>query len=82
MSKRPPFPDLPDAPREPPRRKSRGLAVLLATRFGPLGLFYASPVGGLLMTLVSFTVGVGLLFARPVCILRPYAAVSNEAPPL
>lgn len=86
MSKLPPFLDLPDAPPEPPRTKSRGLAVLLATLFGPLGLFYASPVGGLLMTLVSltvglFTVGVGLLFAWPVCILWAYAAVSDEAPP-
>lgn len=79
MSPLPPFMDLPPAPAEPPRPKSRRIAVLLAVLFGPLGLYYASPVGGLFMTFVCVvvgigTVGVGLLFAWPVCILWAYVA--------
>ena len=67
-------------PRAPPNLK---VALLLATLFGPLGLFYASPVGGLFMTFVCVvvgvgTVGVGLLLAWPVCILWAYVAASSH----
>lgn len=87
MSTLPPFLDLPPTPQEPHRPKSWKVAVALTVLFGPLGLFYASPVGGMLMTFVCVivgigTVGVGLLFAWPVCILWAYVvAVSSEHPP-
>ena len=83
VSSLPPFLDLPPEtrpPRPPPRVRS---AVLLALLFGPLGLFYASPIGGVLMTFVTAvaglsTVGVGLLFAWPVCIVWAYIAASSQ----
>ena len=57
--------------------------MLLALLFGPLGLFYASRIGGFFMTFVCLvvgvgTVGVGLLFAWPVCILWAYVATASE----
>ena len=83
MSRLPPFLDLPPAPEEPRPPKKRSTAVLLAALFGPLGLFYVSPVAGVLMTFVTFvaalfTVGVALIFAWPVCILWAYVAASWE----
>ena len=86
MSPLPPFMDLPPTPAEEPRPRSPGIAVLLAVLFGPLGLFYASPVGGMFMTFVCLvvgigTVGVGLLFAWPVCILWALVAASSRPPP-
>jgi hypothetical protein len=77
----PPFLELPADDPAPPRRRDLRLAVLLAALFGPLGLFYASPQAGLLMTIVTlvvglFTVGVGVVFAWPVCVLWAYSAAS------
>lgn len=82
VSRLPPFLELPVDDPGPPRRPDRRMAVLLAVLFGPLGLFYASPVGGLLMTVVTFvvglfTVGVGVVFAWPVCVLWAYSAASE-----
>ncbi len=78
--------NLPPAPAEPRKPKSGKTAVLLAALFGPLGLFYASRVGGIFMTFVCVvvgiaTVGVGLLFAWPVCILWAYVAAVSHSPP-
>jgi hypothetical protein len=82
MTQLPPFLDLPPHTEEAPP-KSQKLAVVLATLFGPFGLFYASPVGGLFMTFVCAvvgvgTVGVGLLLAWPVCIFWAYVATAHE----
>lgn len=79
----PPYLDLPPSPEPPP--KNPKLALLLAALFGPVGLFYTSVVGGLLMSLIGFvlavfTVGVGLFFVWPVCILWAYVAGSGEPP--
>jgi hypothetical protein len=57
--------------------------VLLALFFGPLGLFYVSAVSGVLMTFVTLvaglsTVGVGLLFAWPLCVVWAYIAASTQ----
>jgi hypothetical protein len=84
MSQLPPFLDLPPTPEEPRPPKSQALAVILATLLGPLGLFYASPLGGFFMTFVCLvvgvgTVGVGLLFAWPVCIFWAYVATAHDA---
>ena len=43
-------------------KKSTGVAFLLAFLFGPLGLLYASPVGGI----VLFFVGIISFFFLPV----------------
>ncbi len=81
MSRIPPFLELPPDRRPPPPPPSVRTAVLLAVLFGPLGLFYASPVGGAMMTFITFvagfsTMGVGLIFAWPVCILWAYTAAA------
>lgn len=78
----PPHPDSLREPEHPRRRAKTKLAVLLAVLFGPIGLFYASWRGGLFMTFVCIvvgiaTVGVGLLFAWPVCILWAYATAGS-----
>ncbi len=54
--------------------KSVGLAVLLACLFGPLGMSYATLGGAAVMLLVGglfalVTLGAGILFVVPVCIL-------------
>ena len=75
-------PDPPTESERPRRPTSPELAVLLAVLFGPLGLFYASWRGGLFMTFVCIvvgiaTVGVGLLFAWPVCVIWAYSTAGN-----
>jgi hypothetical protein len=85
-----PFPGVDAAaePRGAERERSLRMAVLLTVLFGPLGLFYVSPLGGLLMTMVTltaglFTMGVALLFAWPFCILWATAAtITFEEPAL
>lgn len=62
--------------------KSMGLAVVLAAIFGPLGLFYSSIIGGLIMLPVSvlvgvLTLGIGFLFTWPVCILWAYLSTKR-----
>lgn len=84
MSQPLPYPNLPPETREPRKPRNPGVAVLLAFLFGPLGLFYASKIGGFFMTFVCLvvgvgTVGVGLLFAWPVCILWAYVAAASES---
>lgn len=83
MSSLPPFLDLPAETRPPRPPRSVRKAVLLAVLFGPLGLFYVSTVSGVLMTFITlvagfFTVGVGLLFAWPVCVVWAYIAAATQ----
>ncbi len=61
--------------------KSMVASILLSLIFGPLGLFYASVTGGIVMLLISivvaiFTLGVGLLITFPICII--WAAVATN----
>ncbi len=84
MSQMPAFMELPETPPAPPRERSAGLALVLATLFGPFGLLYATTWGGLFMLFVCIvvgvsTVGVGLLFAWPVCMLWAYVAAAGGA---
>ena len=63
-------------------RKSTGMAVLLAFLFGPLGLFYASVVGGVVMLLfggviIVFTAGIGAILVWPICMI--WAAIATSA---
>ena len=79
MSSLPPFLELPPETRPPRPPRSVRTAVLLALFFGPLGLFYVSTVGGVLMTFITLvaglsTVGLGLFLAWPVCIAWAYIA--------
>ena len=83
MSSLPPFLELPQEKRPPRPPRSVRTAVLLALFFGPLGLFYVSAVSGVLMTFVTLvaglsTVGVGLLFAWPLCVVWAYIAASTH----
>jgi hypothetical protein len=64
------------------RQKSVGVAFLLAFLFGPLGLLYASVVGGIVMIIVSVlvaivTLGFGLLITWPICIIWAIIAANN-----
>ncbi|HEX8273860.1 MAG TPA: hypothetical protein VF615_14575 [Longimicrobiaceae bacterium] len=81
MSSLPPFLELPPETRPPPPPRSVRTAVLLALFFGPLGLFYVSTVGGVMMTFITAvaglsTVGLGLFLAWPVCIVWAYIAAA------
>ena len=57
-----------------PRRKSYVLAVILSAVFGPLGLFYASKKGALILLLVLVGVPITLGFLGPPYF--PYRATS------
>ena len=62
--------------------KSMGLAVILTVLFGPLGMFYSTVIGGVIMLVASvilgaFTFGLGLLVTWPVCIVWGAVAVSS-----
>ena len=64
------------------KQKRVGVAFLLAFLFGPLGLLYASVVGGIVMIIVSglvaiVTLGFGLLITWPVCIIWAALATKN-----
>lgn len=60
--------------------KSMGIAIILAVLLGPLGLFYSTIIGGIVMAIVSLvvgflTVGFGLLLTWPICVLWAAVAV-------
>jgi hypothetical protein len=62
--------------------KSMAAALLLTFFFGPLGLFYASITGGIVMLIVTFvaaalTFGVSLLVTFPICMIWAAIATSN-----
>lgn len=64
------------------KQKSVGVAFLLAFLFGPLGLLYASVVGGIVMIIVSVlvaivTLGLGLLITWPICIVWAIIAANS-----
>ena len=52
--------------------KSVGVAVLLSMLFGPIGMFYSTILGAIVMLPISFivglvTMGFGLLLTFPIC---------------
>ena len=63
--------------------KSVGIAIILTVLLGPLGMFYSTVVGGIIMTIVSFlvaifTFGIGLLITWPICIIWAAVAVKKH----
>lgn len=62
--------------------KNVGIAILLSFLFGPLGMFYSTIVGGAVMLLASFLIGMftfgfGLLITWPICIIWGAIAAKN-----
>jgi len=62
-------------------QKSVLAAVLLTLFFGPLGMFYSTIIGGIVMLILSilvaiFTLGIGFLITWPVCII--WAVISTN----
>ena len=62
--------------------KSPGVAILLTILLGPLGMFYSTIGGAIIMLLVSFvvgilTLGIGLILTWPICILWAALAASS-----
>jgi hypothetical protein len=54
--------------------KSVGIAIILTVLFGPLGMFYSTIIGAIIMMIISLimalvTAGLGLIFTWPVCII-------------
>ena len=63
-------------------QKSMGVTILLTIFFGPLGMFYSTIVGGIIMLILSgivavFTLGIGLFITWPICII--WAAVATNS---
>ena len=63
--------------------KSAGVAILLTVLFGPLGMFYSTIAGAIVMIVVSLlvgvvTLGIGLLLTWPVCIVWAAMAASSH----
>ncbi len=61
--------------------KNMAVALILTFFFGPLGLFYASVTGGIVMLIVSLivavvTLGFGLLITGPICMV--WAAIATQ----
>ena len=61
--------------------KSMGVTILLTILFGPLGMFYSTVTGAIVMIVVSglvaiVTLGLGLIITWPVCII--WAAVKTN----
>jgi len=62
--------------------KSVGVALLLSFFFGGLGMLYSTVAGGILMFFVeiliaTFTLGLGLLITRPICMAWAAAAANS-----
>lgn len=62
--------------------KSMGISILLTFLFGPLGMFYSTIIGAIIMMVVSaitafITVGFGLLLTWPICIIWGAIATSS-----
>jgi hypothetical protein len=64
------------------RQKSAGVAFILALLFGPLGLLYASVIGGIVMIILGaiigfITLGFGLVIVWIASIIWSIAAVNS-----
>lgn len=68
---------------KPVGSKSVGASLILTFLFGPLGMFYSTIPGaiimGILYVIIGFvTVGVGLLLLHPIAMIWGAVAVSNH----
>jgi hypothetical protein len=62
--------------------KSAGISIILTFLFGPLGMFYSTIAGALIMLVVSLlvavlTFGLGLIVTWPICIIWGALAVGS-----
>lgn len=62
--------------------KSMGMGILLTVLFGPLGMLYATIPGAIVMIIISaivgfLTLGLGLLFTWPICVIWTALSVSS-----
>lgn len=62
--------------------KSVGVALLLTFLFGPLGMFYSTVKGAIIMLIATgialvFTFGIGCFITWPVCMIWAAVAASN-----
>ncbi|MBZ0200113.1 MAG: hypothetical protein K8H86_09615 [Ignavibacteriaceae bacterium] len=62
--------------------KSMLVTILLTFFFGPLGMFYSTVGGAVIMLVVSFIVGIltlgfGLIITHPTCIIWAAVAANN-----
>lgn len=63
--------------------KSMGVSIILTVLFGPLGMFYSTVIGAIVMAILSvivavFTVGIGLIITWPICIIWGAVATSSH----
>lgn len=61
--------------------KNVGVAIILTVLFGPLGMFYSTVSGAIIMMVVTaivffFTLGFGLLLTWPICVIWGAVAAS------
>jgi hypothetical protein len=62
--------------------KSMGVSIILTVLFGPLGMFYSTIAGGIIMTIISLfvfliTAGIGLFLTWPICVIWGAVATSS-----
>lgn len=63
--------------------KNVGIAIILTVIFGPLGLFYSSVLGAIIMCIVTLVVGLltlgfGTMVTWPVCVIWGAIAANNH----
>ncbi len=66
----------------PPPRKSVAVSIILTILFGPLGMFYSTVQGGIIMVIVSavlasLTLGLSLIITWPIGIIWGAMAVED-----
>ena len=64
-------------------QKSMGVTILLTILFGPLGMFYSTIIGGIVMLILSIIIGIvtlgfGILVTWPICIIWAAIATNNH----
>ena len=64
-------------------QKSMGVTILLTILFGPLGMFYSTIIGGIVMLILSILIGIvtlgfGILVTWPICIIWAAVATNNH----
>jgi hypothetical protein len=63
-------------------QKSMGISILLTVFFGPLGMFYSTIAGAIVMLIVDllvgiFTLGIGLILTWPIGVI--WAAIATNS---
>jgi hypothetical protein len=65
------------------QQKSVGVALLLTFFFGPLGMFYSTVPGAIIMLIVSFvlaifTLGLSIVITWPICMIWGAVAAASS----